>query len=189
MALVLGLLLATGIAGAEDVIIDPYYDYRTDYDRGQFGYDDSEDIPWIENETEILALPEDDNLREIVVDQLPKGMTLFIDDSRITVGEKDRVIRAWLVVRSAAGAENGTYEGYRCETFEYKVYAHATPRRDPPVTKARRPVWRFADASRQGSYRLELLKDYFCELRGTRSVDAIRTAIREPYRRATLMPD
>lgn len=170
---------------AADVIIDPYYDYRDEMSRDEFSYDDSQDIPWIENETEILALPEDDDLKVVGVDQLPKGMQLLVDFSRISVSPDDRVIRLWIVVRTQSGNENGTYEGFRCETGEYKVYAYSNPRRTPPVTKANRPRWRAVKDARSGNYRLELLEDYFCGIRGTRSPDEIRQAMTGTFERET----
>lgn len=180
-------LASSGGAFAADVIIDPYYDYRDEVGRGEFSYDESQDIPWIENETEILALPKEEDLSEVSLDDLPDGMRLYIDKRRLTVGEDDRVIRLWIVVRSDAGAENGTYEGYRCESNEFKVYAYATPRRDPPVSKARRPRWQFAKRRPSGNYRRELLQDYFCGIRGTRSADEIRQAVSGEFHRETFM--
>lgn len=181
------LLVCQGSALAADVIIDPYYDYRDDVERGEFDYNDTEDIPWIENETEILALPRQEDLSEVNLDQLPDGMRLFIDRRRISVGDEDRVIRLWIMVRGSAGAENGTYEGFRCESYEFKVYAYANPLRKPPVSKAKRPRWQHAKQRRFGNYRRELLQDYFCGIRGTRTADEIRDAFSGEFRRETFM--
>lgn len=181
------LFACLGNAYAADVIIDPYYDYRDDVERGEFQYDETQDIPWIENETEILALPKDEDLDEVDLDQLPDGMRLYIDKRRLTVGDDDRVIRLWIVVRSDSGSENGTYEGYRCESDEFKVYAYANPRRKPPVSKAKRPRWQYAKESRFGNYRRELLRDYFCGIRGTRTADEIRDAVSGEFERETFV--
>lgn len=170
---------------ASDGVVDPYHEYRDEVERGDFRYDDSEDIPWIENETEILALPKAEDLKTVQIDRLPDGMQLLVDFPRISVSPADRVVRLWLVVRSRSGAENGTYEGYRCETGEYKVYAYANPRRTPPVTKANRPVWREVKERSNGNYREELLRDYFCGIRGTRSADEIRQAMSGRFQRET----
>jgi hypothetical protein len=156
-----------GLALARDDGTDPYYDWRDEVGRGEFSYDDSQDIPWIENETEILAAPKTENLHRVRLDTLPQGFELFVDRSRITVDPKDRVVRLWLWVRSQAGNESGSFEGFRCATREYKVYAYANPRRDPPVTKASKPRWREVKEARSGNYRAELLADYFCGIRGT----------------------
>lgn len=45
----------------------------------------------------------------------------FIDASSLSVA--DGIVRYTLVARSAAGAENVSYEGMRCETGEVRIYA------------------------------------------------------------------
>lgn len=153
--------------------VDPYYEYRDEVGRGEFSYDDSRDIPWIENETEVLAMPSQQDLTEIGLDQKPEGVTFLVDKSRITVDPDDRVVRVWLWARSNTGFESGTFEGYRCETREYKVYAYAKPNREPPVKKAKKPRWKTIRGRGIGNYRGELLDDYFCSIRGTRSAREI----------------
>ena len=101
------LLVNAGNALAADVIVDPYYDYRDEIGRGEFSYDDSQDIPWIENETEVLAPPRDEDLVPVSIDRLPAEMELLIDERRITFNPDDRVIRLWLVLRSRAGGREG----------------------------------------------------------------------------------
>lgn len=181
------LVIQSAPSWGRDVIVDPYYEYRDEVGRGEYNYDDSQDIPWIENETEVLAMPKAEDLVPVQMDQLPAGMQLLIDKSRITVNPQDRVVRVWLWIRSDSGAENGTFEGYRCETREYKVYAYANPRRDPPVSKAKKARWLPAKEMRFGNYRLELLKDYFCGIRGTRSADEISDYLTGTYRRETFI--
>ena len=168
-------LTIAGPLHADDSGVDPLY--RGEVERGGFEYDDSQDIPWIENETEVLAMPRPEDLRRVELETLPAGLELLIDQSRVAVGSKDRVVRVWLWVRSDRGAESGTFEGFRCATREYKVYAYANPRRDPPVRKARRASWLSAKKSATPNYRAELLSDFFCGMRGTRDADDIRRAI------------
>ena len=170
---------------AADVDIDPYSEYRDEVTKGEFSYDDSQDIPWIENETEILAVPQEDDLARINLGDLPPGMTLLVDTRRISVNPDDKVVRLWIVLRSDAGVDNATYEGYRCVLNEYKVYAYATPRRTPPVTKANRPVWREVPSSRNNKLRRELLTDYFCTIRGVRAAEEIRVALTRGVERDT----
>lgn len=169
---VVGVVLARPLF-AGDVIVDPIHEYRDEVERGEFQYDDSQDIPWIENETEVLGLPDSDDLMVVDIDQLPSGMTLMLDKSRISVNKDDQVVRVWLWVRSSSGADNASFEGFRCDTREYKVYAYGNPRRTPPVTKAKKPRWRKAKKVVSGNYRRELMDDYFCgysELRNARDI-------------------
>lgn len=188
-----GLLLwvgafASGSVAVDDVV-DPYSEYRDEVDRGEFSYDSSEDIPWIENETEVLALPTKQNLIPLGLDVLPDGFDLFVDRSRITVGKEDRVVRMWLWVRSSHGNETGTFEGFRCATGEYKIYAHANPGREPPVRISRRARWKPARPGDQETYRWELMHDYLCGIRGTRSPREIQDFMTGEFKRETFLSE
>jgi hypothetical protein len=180
-------LAAASGAVALDEVTDPYWDWRDEVGRGEFQYDDSEDRPWIETETEVLALPAEDELYELRLDLLPPDFRLSVDRARITVGEEDRVVRLWLWVRNGQGNESGTYEGFRCETGEYKIYAYANPRRDPPVRVAERARWRPAKPGSRQTYRWELLRDYFCGIRGTRTAREIGAAMTGEFKRETFL--
>ena len=183
LAATLVLLSWAALVPAMDEVTDPYWEYRDEVGRGEFSYDDSQDIPWIENETEVLALPTEDNLWQVNMDSLPPGFKLFVDRSRITVGPGDYVVRMWLWLRNGDGVEKGTFEGYRCETGEYKVYAYANPRREPAVRIDKRAKWRPAKTGSRKTYRHELLNDYLCGIRGTRSARDIQQVMTGPYER------
>lgn len=181
------LLCALALAGsalASDP--DPYAEFR---DAETFGYDDSGDIPWIETETEVLAMPEAADLSRLRLDRLPRDFELLVDKERITVDPRDRVVRLWLWMRSSAGNESGTFEGYRCSTGEYKVYAYANPRREPPVRRAPNARWKAVSEARGGDYRTELLKDYLCGIRGTRSAHEIRQYMTGTFERERFMSE
>lgn len=178
-----GLLsMALGLSGygaARDVDIDPYGEYRDEVGRGEFDFDESLRAPWVESETEVLAVPDAANLRSVEVRYLPPGLELLADVSRISVDPGDRVIRLWLVTRANPDTWSGSYEGYRCETAEYKIYAYASSARTPPVRKVSRPVWRAVDAGGARSYRKQLLNDYFCPRLQVRDARQIRDALGE----------
>ena len=80
----------------------------------------------------------------------------FIDPVTLSVDDKG-VVRYVLVARSPSGVDNVSYEGLRCDTGEYRVYAlgHA----DGTWGRARTD-WRALQAAqpRQQS----LYSDYFC---------------------------
>jgi hypothetical protein len=144
----------------------------------EFQYDDSRDVPWIEQETQIPDLPDLIDLQYLQIDGLPRGLKLYLDTARLTIDPNDEVIRLWLYVRSDRGADNGTYEGFRCTTGEYKVYAYATPRREQAVTPARGSAWRAAKGTPGSRYRRALMNGYLCGLRGARPPVDIRQAVR-----------
>ena len=125
-------------------------------------YDESLEVPWVEIETQVSKLPQEKNLKELQVDKLtsmPSGMRFSMDLENVTVSDKDYVTRTWFVVRSD-NAYNGTYEGIRCATGEYKVYAYANPTRSKPLRVVKMPRWK---KIRGGTYRAEVARDYICD--------------------------
>jgi hypothetical protein len=125
-------------------------------------YDESLEVPWVEIETQVSKLPQEKNLKELQVDKLtsmPSGMRFSMDLENVTVSDKDYVTRTWFVVRSDT-AYNGTYEGIRCATGEYKVYAYANPTRSKPLRIVKMPTWK---KIRARTYRAEVARDYICD--------------------------
>ena len=84
---------------------------------------DSDD--WQEGSVPPPPIP---NLQKLVPFEFKVNAALHygIDPQSITVG-KDRVVRYVIVAQSAAGATNVIYEGIRCDTAEFKVYARYYP--------------------------------------------------------------
>jgi hypothetical protein len=171
---------------SDGVVIDPALEAL---DQDDFDYDDSQEIPWIEFKTKVLAMPKAQDLSPLDLDEMPAGMQLFVDESRIAVNPNDGVVRMWLWVRSKFGAEQGSFEGFRCATREYKVYAYANPTRNPPVTVAKRARWRVAKSGLSGNYRAELQRDYLCGISGARSPEEIRNYMRSGLLRDTFLPE
>lgn len=156
---------------------DPLEKYYGDADRSEFeDYDESQDKPWQESRLGELQMPDDASLLEVEIDRLPPGLKLFIDPGSVRLDEKDGVVRMWLVARSAAGAYNATFEGFRCETREYKVYAYGNPRREPRVRAAPKPVWKSLGGNTRFNYRRELARTLLCGMKGGQPVaDIIAT--------------
>jgi hypothetical protein len=72
------------------------------------------DKTWAELQVQLPAYPEAENL--LPFDAGPASNNLhYIDAPSITVGA-DRIVRYTLVIKSATGAMNVTYEGMRCAT-------------------------------------------------------------------------
>lgn len=168
------LLSVTSISTADDRGDVDFPEYIGGDQGGDFNYDGDQDTPWIENEAKILTVPPPGDFSPVEIEALPPGLALRMDKSRILFDREDRVTRVWLAVSSQAGADNISFEGFRCATREYKVYAYADRRRDPPVSKANRPAWRSVKTTARVNYRQELLNDYFCGIRGARSAEEIR---------------
>jgi hypothetical protein len=82
----------------------------------------------------------------------------YVDRDSISIGA-DRVIRYSAVVKSPSGAQTISYEGLRCKTSEYKVYAYGVTSGEWTKREAQwRPVPRMS-----GDFRFALYKDYFCD--------------------------
>ena len=156
-------------AGTDDIV-----DSITGMDKFKLNeYDESIEVPWVEIETSVKKLPDDGNLVQLPIDKLAANnppLELFVDVKNILLSDKDHVARSWFVVRSEQGAYNGTYEGIRCATGEYKVYAYANPARSKPLRVVKIPKWRKA---RKGSYREEMMRDYFCDYTSPKSQEVL----------------
>ncbi len=116
---------------------------------------------WKESFTQIPPLPDDGAWAQVQIDSLPANQRAFLDLGTMSISDKDYVVRYWLLVRSTAGGYTATFEGLRCGTGEYAVYAYGNPRRDPAVREVKKPKWKKTSHTRSG-YRAELADDVFC---------------------------
>lgn len=85
---------------------------------------------------------------------------VFIDGATLAVGD-DNVVRYTLVIKTAGGAENVTFEGLRCETGQIRVYAFG--RRDRTWSPARVSDWKPIADSRINRHHFEFWRDVFCD--------------------------
>ena len=85
-------------------------------------YDEDEDTgPWQEKTVTLPSMPASGALQSFYVSAATRN-TFFVDTASLTVDE-DGVVRYILVVETAGGARNTTYEGIRCESREKRIYA------------------------------------------------------------------
>ena len=119
---------------------------------------DDDKKPWKEIESKIPAYPKPGNL-------LPFGgggaspHRYFIDAQSLSIGE-DAVVRYTLVIRTAGGATNVSFEGIRCEERQQKYYA--TGRANGTWERARNPQWRRIEAREINRHHNVLYQDYLC---------------------------
>jgi hypothetical protein len=83
----------------------------------------------------------------------------YIDSKALSIGE-DGVVRYTLVVRTAGGATNVTYEGIRCDLRQVKIYASGRP--DRTWAGARNPQWTRITTQQVNIHHGVLFGDYFC---------------------------
>ncbi len=115
---------------------------------------------WVENKVDTMpALPQDANLQAFTVSQ-NTPLTFSIDKNSLTVGD-DGVVRYTVVVTSPAGARNVNYEGIRCDTYEWRLYATIEEDQkgwDRTVANDFRRI----ENGELNAYHAALYQDYFC---------------------------
>lgn len=111
-----------------------------------------------EDALNLPAYPDDAALIEF----RPRGHSknrFYVDRNSVSLGA-DWVVRYTTVIKSPSGVANVSYEGLRCKTSEYKVYAYGT--RNGTWTSAREPKWQDV-GSTTGNFRYSLWVDYLCD--------------------------
>ncbi|MDR2001065.1 MAG: CNP1-like family protein [Zoogloeaceae bacterium] len=135
-----GISLSTG---KDDLPVDPYARDREE---------------WQEQEAAPPPMPKDADLIEFFAG--PNTANRFFIDQTSLNASADGVVRYVLVVKAAGGAINATFEGIRCETKEYKLYAMG--RADGTWAPSRATVWRPVTNSLGNRQRAVLARDFFC---------------------------
>ena len=79
--------------------------------------------------------------------------------------DRDGIVRYVVVASSTSGAVNAIYEGIRCSTGEFKVYARHNP--DSGWTPAQDPAWRPLHAQPMSRHSLLIARTGACMGHGT----------------------
>ena len=139
---------------------------------------DIEEYTWEEQETEIPPYPKDENLLEFHVDSADARSSYYIDTESLNINEKDGIVRYTLVMKLGADQKSVSYEGMKCSSREYKVYAFGG--RNGEMRPATRAKWRPIRRSGSNLYHRDLWDFYLCNdralARGTKEqiLDAFR---------------
>lgn len=141
-----------GVLGALSVLAGPAWaeDFDDDYDNRQ----------WREVELQLPAAPKQENLLPFYVSAATDNR-FFIDGASLSVGS-DGVIRYTLLVLTAQGARNVSYEGIRCATRERRIYASG--RLDGSWSKSRNNEWVRILDEYANRHRAALYLEYFCPI-------------------------
>ena len=129
---------------------------------------DEEKQPWTEIEAKLPNPPKPENLIPFEA----SGATphrFYIDAPSLSV-DGDGVVRYTMVVKTAGGATNVSFEGIRCETREQKYYA--VGRSDGSWAPARDAQWRRVDYKDVNRHHWVLYADFFCPERHVRMATA-----------------
>jgi hypothetical protein len=132
---------------------------------------DDERKEWKEIEAKLPAYPKQETLLALDAGSATPHK-FFIDAPSVSVGE-DGVVRYALVVKTAGGATNVSFEGIRCALRQQKVYAigHAGGK----WVRARDPQWRRIEYRDVNRHHGVLYSDILC--RGTDPVKDAREAL------------
>lgn len=144
---------------------------------GKSNYEDEQDkLNWKEAEVAAPAYPKDADLIEF---QVSSGATFrfFVDAASLSVGA-DGVVRYTLVARSPSGVTNVSFEGIRCGTKSYKVFAQGAGGRWSP----RQGEWRDIEAKTIQRWHNVLYSEYLCPRHrpiqnAAEGVDALRRGV------------
>ena len=111
---------------------------------------------------------------------------VLVDPTTLSVGD-DTVVRYVLVIKTAGGAENVTFEGLRCQTGQRRIYAFG--RRDQIWSPSRTSDWRPIDDTRINRHHFEFWRDVFCDGKATEPRDVIlRNLVRGGRERPQSIP-
>ncbi|WP_172600093.1 CNP1-like family protein [Sulfuricystis multivorans] len=127
---------------------------------GLFADEDPDAPKWEEETPQLPGFPKEADLREFFVSATTPHR-YFIDTASLSVG-KDGVVRYTLVVHTRGGVTNITYEGLRCATGQFKIYA--TGHTDGRWVMARQSAWRPIENNPTYRHHAALSHDYFCPI-------------------------
>lgn len=119
-----------------------------------------EGAPWKETDIQLPPDPRDQDLIEFHVDDPERRFTYFIDKRSLRV-DPDGVVRYTLVIESQRGVRNLAFEGLRCHTREFKVYAYGSSKGKMRPRKA--PQWKAIKEERFSRVHRDLHHYYLCE--------------------------
>ena len=82
---------------------------------------DQEKKPWEELQAQLPSYPKAENLLKFDMGSNTAN-SYFVDAASLSVGD-DKVVRYTLVIKTAGGATNVSFEGIRCDAAQLRVYA------------------------------------------------------------------
>ena len=117
-----------------------------------------EKLNWREEEAQLPPYPKPEDLIEFRPSEIA-SFSFFIDRASLKVGA-DGVVRYTLLARSPSGVDNVSYEGIRCETGMYRVYA--TARSDRSWVTRTASGWKEIQPNPVQRWHQALRREYFC---------------------------
>ncbi len=113
---------------------------------------------WSEIKSPPPAFPKPENYLPLQV-KTTTSFAFFVDANSVSVGT-DGVVRYSLIAKSTEGVLNVSYEGIRCATREFRVFAYGRP--DNTWSETRIARWQPIPADERNTQRSTLQSDFFC---------------------------
>jgi len=114
---------------------------------------------WEETEVKVPTAPPSKDLKPFFVSSTSQ-LKFALDAPSIVFG-KDEVIRYVVVITTPSGAQQVSYEGIRCEKYEWRLYA--TMQKDGGWHKTASSRWQVIKNTGYNSYHAALVRDAFCD--------------------------
>jgi hypothetical protein len=111
-------IVALALCGCATLAAAQAQQYESDWEIKQ------KELDWKEGEFTLPAVPSGKGLIEFSVSAV-NNFKFLVDPQSISVGA-DGVVRYAMVARSPAGAETVSFEGIRCKSGIFKVYAYVS---------------------------------------------------------------
>ena len=112
----------------------------------------SEEVP------ELPVYPQSNRLLEVPIGNPGYDFRVFIDPQSLSANS-DNVVRYTLVIVSASGTQNISYEGLHCGSHQYRRYAYGTDGTWFPIEDS---SWQRVRDTGIDHYRYVLYRDYLC---------------------------
>ena len=142
----------------------------------EFPFDEKYAEKWKESAIVLPPYPDDHDLLPVAMGSTDT-LKIYIDGKSISLAP-DRVARFALIVESPSGARSVFYDGYRCETQQYKTYAIGTSQHT--WSPAADPQWLTIPRSEINAFRDVIYRRYVCDgQKSTRSPEDLRRLLQD----------
>jgi hypothetical protein len=149
------------LALAFAIVFDPVFAKKDIYgdEPNEFSFDEKYTDKWKESAIALPPYPEDRDLLPVAMN-ITDTLKIYIDGKSISRAP-DLVVRFALIVESPSGARSVFYDGYRCDTRQYKTYAiGASQHTWSPVAN---PQWQTVPRSEINAFRDVIYRRYICD--------------------------
>jgi hypothetical protein len=163
------LLLALALA----IVAHPVLAKKDIYgdEPSEFSFEEKNSEKWKESTIVLPPYPDDRDLLPVAMNSTDT-LKIYIDDKSISLA-KDLVARFALIVESPSGARSVFYDGYRCETRQYKTYAIGTSQHT--WSPAANSQWLTVPRSEINAFRDVIYRRYVCDgQKSARSPEELR---------------